>query len=293
MPLEFDDILSAVCTRVTPAHVNDFQKIYLLDDSIEAKLAFDILIAYGFDAKVYHAAGKSSKLYITNPTHSPEQLQQILSVALAYAHALKKIKASLDELCESTSDNFTIAFVNGQPTGKQVLIQIAQSQITQTHIPQAVSQPPREDMPPIAPEARGQPTAAPATISSSQPRVAKKFRKPKEEDNFASGPAVGRMIYPVKVLPEGGNKKLTLRERILLRMFGNFATSGYATLMWLVIAGVIFSFFVGSKAWLCYDFVAKKSTKWYCQDAHEVSPEEERKLKQQEEQKKLGLQPVP
>ena len=288
MPLEFDDVLSAICTEVTPAHVNDFQKIYMLTTSVEAKLAFDILIALGFDAKVYHAADKPSKLYISNPKHSPEQLEQLLSTALGYAHTLKKIKLSLDELCdrpETKSDGFTIAFVNSQG-GKQILIQIAQAAN-----PASNPLPANDIAVPVTANPSIAATATSVKISSSQPRAAKKMRKVNKEDDFATGPAVGRGLYPAKIASEGGTQE-SLRKRILLRMFGNFATSGYAALLWLVVAGVAFSFFVFAKGWLCYDFVSKRSTKWYCQDPNQISAEEARKLEQQERQRQLGLQPV-
>ena len=297
MAYQFDDILKAMCSEVTPAHANDFQKIYVLDTAIQAKAAYDVLVSFGFEAKVYHTPDKPSKLYITNPKYSPEQLGNILASAFAYATALKKIMTTLDELCLSDipvakANGFTLAFVNAQPSGKQIMIQLSQT-VSSTHDAPAIPAPVRND------PATATVTAAPAApqgsvkISSSQARVVKKVRKSKnDDDDFIAGPAVGRGLYPSKILPEGGTKKQSFKQRMLLRMFGNFATSGYATLLWLVIAGVMFSFFVFAKGYFCYDFVVKKSTKWYCQDPGQISAEEARKQKQQEEQKKLGLQPT-
>jgi len=287
MTISFDDVLSALCTEVTPAHANDAQKIYMLTTSTEAKLAFDILIALGFDAKVYHTPDKPSKLYISKPKHAPAQLEQLLSTALAYARALKKIELSLDELCKAQANDFTIAFVNSQGGSKQILIQLAQ--------PSAIAQAPNAVTPVVVPEVANpsaNPAAVAAKVSSSQPRMVRKVRKPNQDDEFAAGPAVGRGLYPTKILPEGGMKKQSLRQRIILRMFGNFATSGYATMLWLVIAGVIFSFFVFAKGWLCYDFVAKKNNAWYCQNPNQASAEQARKQEQEERQRQLGLQPV-
>lgn len=296
MAYEFEDILKAICTEVTPSHANDFQKIYMLDTSVEAKLAYDVLIAFGFEAKVYHTPEKPSKLYISNPKNPSEQFQQQFQAAIAYAHTLKKIKSSLDDLCEediaiAKANGFTISFVNSQPAGKQILIQVSQDATSALSSPsETAPSPTRNEHSSAAPS---NPMPAGVTkISSSQKRVGKKMKRPKEDDDFASGPAVGRGLYPAKILPEGGTRKHTLRQRIMLRMFGNFATSGYATLMWLVVAGVLFSFFVFAKGWLCYDFVAKKNNAWYCKDGSQMTAEEARRLKQQEEQKKLGLQPV-
>lgn len=279
MTLTFDDILQAICTRVQPSHANETQRVYVLEDAIEAKLAYDILVAYGFEVKLYPAPGKPSKLYITAPAFSEAQLQQYLSRALLYANALKKIKLSLDELCAADMpgikpNSFTIGFVNASG-GKQIMVQISQSG--------------REAPPAVAQAAEPAPAVA-AKVVAEAPRSPKKMKKTKEDD-LDSGPSLGRTLYPAKIA-EGGVKKQTLRQRILFKIFGNFATSGYAALMWLVVAGVLFSFFIFAKGWLCYDFVAKKSTKWYCQDPSQISAEEARKSEQEERQKKLGLAPV-
>ncbi len=285
MTLNFDDILQAICSKVTASHANDHQNVYVLETGLEAKLAYDILVSFGFDAKVYHTPDKPSKLYITTPKFSAAQVERNLTAALPYAQALKKIVLSLDEL---PTTGFNVNFVNAQPAGKQIMIQIgapSDAQKPSGNVGLAASSAAAPESPPAAV------AAVSAPISSTHKRVVRKTKK-KDDDEFASGPAVGRGLYPAKVLPEGGTAKQSMRQKIMLRMFGNFATSGYFTLMWLVAMAVLFSFFVFAKSFLCYDFVSKKSTKWYCQDPAQSNAEDAQRKEREDRQKALGLAPV-
>lgn len=296
MALQIDDVLTAICTEVNPFHANDFQKVYALGDSTEAKLAFDVLVAYGFVAKVYHTPGKPSKLYVAHPTQPAEQLENTLAAALAYATTLKQIKQNLDQLCSQSvpalqSNTYTMTFVNMQPTGKQIMIQVVPPAGAEANV-QANSAGGSLDT--QATEAAAPDQQAAAKTAATPPKVVKKIRKAKNpyEDDFAAGPAVGKGFYPTKIAPEGGRQEESLRKRMMLLVFGNMATSSFATLMWLVLIFVLFSLFVFAKAFICYDFVAKKKNAWYCREQGQMTQEELRKKQQIERQKQLGLQPV-
>jgi|GEM_PF-2441644 len=292
MTLQIEDLLSTLCTEVSLSLANDFQKVYGLMDSAEAKLAFDVLVAYGFAAKVYHTPGKPSKLYVAHSTLPAEQLQNVLSAAIAYAQTLKQIKANLDQLCNQSvpslhSAIYTMTFVNMQPSGKQIIIQVTPPAGTEANV-----QPNSSTAGPEGTEAA--PVQAVAKAAAVAAPTRKKVRKVKNpyEDDFAAGPAVGKGFYPTKIAPEGGRAQESMRKRIILLMFGNMATSSFATLMWLVLLFILFSFFVFAKAFICYDFVAKKNNSWYCRDTSKMTEDDLKKQQQLERQKQLGLQPA-
>src|SRR4051812_23372971 len=121
MVTQFEDILRALCSEVQLSHANESQKTFVLNDTREARLACDVLIAYGFDAKVY-VESNGSRLYITLPPPDAAR-EQKLTAALAYAGSLKQIKLELDALYRDQSSSlqsadYSIAFSNILPAGK-------------------------------------------------------------------------------------------------------------------------------------------------------------------------------
>ncbi|MBY0407986.1 MAG: hypothetical protein K2Q01_09860 [Rickettsiales bacterium] len=268
MTLSTEDVLGSLCSEVALSHANDFQKVYTLATPLEAKLAFEVLVAFGLDVKVYHQADKPSKLYITNPTFSDAQLQKIYASAMAYAKTLKQIKGSLESLCADNEAlfaaiDYNIALHKGQGQAKQIVIQILPS--AEAHSLALQSDTPPAAAPSISAPA---PSSASVSVAASQPRAAAKKSggKPKSHyEELSSGPAVGRGNYPGKLSAEGEAQQNSLRRQMTYAVFGNMTTSTFAMCVMAVIAGVLLSVFVMLKGFLCPDLaVANKNRAWYC-----------------------------
>jgi len=275
MTTRIEDILSILCTSVTLAHSNDFQQVFTLTDSTDAKLAFDVLVAYGLDVKVYPQDDDSSKLYVTTPKLSPAQLEKTLSSAKIYATALKQINASLEQLCTDGElvlgdIEYSVNFTNSARNSKQILVQISPAVASDNPIIRPV-----EVLAPVAAAAAPRPTV-------KRPVAAK------AQDDFTSGPVVGKGKYPGSGPEDGTVPEVSLKRRIFLYLFGNAATGGIAMLLIVVIVGILFSLFVFAKAFLCPDFAgSKKSDAWYCQ-----KPGNEDDQKKQQRQNQIGLPPT-
>lgn len=258
MTLPFETFLTAICAQIKELNSNEFQKIYAVTGPVESQLAHDILVAHGFDAKIYHEAGKASKLYITNPTTgTPEQLAQTFNAALAYARSLKSMKLSLDELTANPAlqAQYSVTIANMQPSGKQIVIQVAP----------AVAQPQIQQ----APAAPAQPQYAAASAVRTAAVATPKARGPKPKSHYeelSAGPAVGKVMHAGRIAADGSTKEETWSKRMFLYLTGNMATSSFAALTMLVIIAVLFTFFIMGKSFLCPDFGSmKRNHSWYCQ----------------------------
>lgn len=293
MAIQFEDVISALCTESSQSHANDFQRVFALSTPLEAKLVFEVLVACGFDVKVYHQAGQPSKLYISNPTMPAGKLEHQLAAALVYARALKQIKVNIDHLCSGnealiSSMDYNIAFVNTQPNGKQILIQMIPGNSGDT-----AAQPGEQ---PEAASAAAPQAAAAAAAAPAQPRY-KYGEKPKGHyEELSSGPAVGRGNYPGKLSIEGEAQQNSLKRRIMLYLFGNAATSSFALFLMIVFLGIIFSVLVFARAIVCPDFaVANQNKAWYCKIGKEDENEKQKQKQQQQQQQSQPLlqQPTP
>jgi hypothetical protein len=277
MSLEIDDILNSICSEVTLSHANDFQKVYTLATPLEAKLAFEVLVVYGLDVKVYHQADKPSKLYVTHPTFSAAQTQRIYAAAMAYAKTLKQIKLSMESLCQDNeaalpSIDYNIAFLKGQAQAKQILIQILPSAEAEALTSPAEPQAGAAQAAQATAAASVQSAATAAETAQTQMRAAgKHYEKPKTHyEELSSGPAVGRGNYPGKLSAEGEARQNSVSRRFGLVMFGNMATSTFAMLVMAVIVAGALSVFVMLKGFICPDLaVANKNKAWYCGTQHE------------------------
>ncbi len=250
MAIPFEDLLSILCARFEPQHANEFQLVYAIDDAAEAKLAYDVLIAYGFDAKVYHDAQKGSKLYITPPGDASPQ--QKFTQALAYARALKQIKSSLDVLNQDpalVAPEYHMTFANTPGGQKQLSVTLSQ-QLTVTSATQSKPATPR-------PAARPAPAAKRVPVN----------RKDKEEENFLGGPSLGKRYYPGKLNEQAKKEQDSPLRQIMLYMTGNAATGGTIVMFIVAVIAILFTLFVFAKSFLCPDFAtAKKNVAWYCQN---------------------------
>ena len=274
MTTQIEDILNATCSSVKLTLSNDFQRVFVLSTASEAQLAFDILVTYGFDVKVYPQEDNTSKLYISHPTLSSAQLEKTLTTAKAYADTLKQVKISLDQLCNNEpavgAVEYNLTFANLQPASKQIMIQISPARDVSVKVVDP-------DIVPVT-----NPTALAAARMSASRRNDKK-----DDGGFASGPAVGRGPVPGTPKEDVANEKMSLKRRIMLYIFGNMATSSYAALIMAIILGAVFSLFVFAKGFLCPDFASMQSSAWYCKS----SGDNDSKQKKQQQQKQLGLPP--
>jgi len=257
MTVQIEDIISAICIRFEAAHTNDFQTVYTVTDAKEAKLAFDVLVTFGFDAKVYHDDNKPSKLYVTLAENDALAMNKI-SDALAYANSLSQIKQILDSLCAdevlaAQLPDYIITFSNAQSSGKQINIQINQAEKRSTPFASAkVSAP--------------QPLQRPAQPVQARPkRMAQKVAGP-EEETISSGPALTQRTYPGQIKPPEAESD-TLTHQVSLYLRGNIATSSFAALSLIIFLALLFGLFVSAKTFLCPDFAleeGKRNHSWYC-----------------------------
>ena len=280
MTTQIEQILTILCSSVQQTLSNDFQAVFLLSSSLEARLAFDVMLSHGFDVKAYPQDDNTTKLYITHPTWPAAQLQSTLDGAKAYAVALKGIQQNLDQMCSDAEPilgalNYQMSFANSQANSKQLIVQIS---------PMGAAV--------VAPPAPVSVASAPIPAVKSAPGAAKsKYKYKAQRDEFSSGPAVGRASYPGSKNSDSGAPEETLKRRIMLYIFGNMATSSYAMLIMVIILGMIFSLFVFAKAFLCPDFASMKhSNAWYCQNSN--GSNEQQQQQQQQRQKQLGLPPT-
>jgi len=245
MTIQAEDILHTICSSVKETNSNGTQVIFALEPAKEAALAFEILVAYGFDAKIYHTPEKPSKLYLTRREIAPEIMQH----ALAYAKTLHQIKGNLDGLLPALpAQDFTVHFMHMPPAGKQILVQISPASGTAAPTAQpAVAAP-------VASVSR--PVAAPAPARGKKPQA--------QEDILTAGPSVAKTNY-AKTLGSDATRKDTVTKRLFFYLTGNITASSFAMFVMVAILGIIFSLFIFAKAFICPDFASmKKNHSWYC-----------------------------
>lgn len=241
MSVTYQDVLEAVCSEVSLVNANDTQHIFAITDAREAKLAYDILAAHGFDVRVYSEAD-ASKLYIIHPAAGGGDNEN-LSSALHYAHTLKQL---LDAMPET---DFTVAFANTSTQGKQISIYFPPAK--------AGTAPPVATTSSPAAAARRPPVATPL----SRPKAP---RRAKEPNILNTGPELGKK-YPFGIPSSNGNpNKMTLSKWLSTYVFSNFAESFYAFLGMTFFILVLFSLWTVTKGYLCPDLATVKNRAWYC-----------------------------
>lgn len=286
MTTTLEDILQALCSEVTLTLTNDFQKVYTVSTPFDAKLAHEVLVVFGLDVKVYHQADKASKLYITHPRYSPEQLARIYDTALAYARAIKSVQSTINALCTQNEAvlsqmDYNMTFHKGQGNAKQLVIQMAPAgdnlkvQLESSDAPQPAATPTA----PAAPQAAaGAASTTSSVMAASQARAAK-YRAAKRTDHYeelSAGTAVGRGHYPGKLSAEGEAKANSTQRRMAILLFGNMTQGSYPMLIMTVMLALLFSIFVMMKGFMCADLaVAKKNKAWYCSYDDQQAPRQQ------------------
>ena len=252
MSIRIEELVSALCTnpQLLPTE-NKAQQVFFIADAKEAKLAFDLLAAYGFDVKVYNDNETGgAKLYVTPPKASRMADTGMLSEAMAYGSELKSLKERVDRMLSNqaiAAREYHLSFVVTPSQDKQLLIHFVSA---------------KDDV------------AAPVTANAGTKTALRPAQQPPTtkrhahsvKDNIFYGPEI---LHPPGVRrsksfksdgPDGFWKqtKLYLKGNAMITI----VTLG-GCLMSLV---VLFSLFVLSKAFLCPDFASMKDEKppWYC-----------------------------
>lgn len=278
MSTTLDDVLLSICDDVTLSLTTEFQKVYVVKTTFQAKLAYEILVVFGLDVKFYHQDDKPTKLYITHPEFSDAQAEKTYGAALSYAKALRQISDIVDDLVtktpDSTASEYDINFLKNSPSSKQILIQMASITGSKPKNPVAASA--------SAPQTVQKTPAKPAetgVIAESQQRAARKYGEKKQGhyEELSSGPSVARRSYPGKLNEEGEAQANSTRRRIMLLLFGNMTQgSGPAIVMAIAIA-IIFSILVMFRGFICVDLAnANLNKAWYCKIGKE-EPKPKRK----------------
>ncbi|MDE3059575.1 MAG: hypothetical protein KGJ06_01020 [Pseudomonadota bacterium] len=241
----FDDILSAICSTVRPQHADNHQRVYLIGDADEAKLALNVLTVYGFSANLYPDEDSLFKLYIQET--EPDEAK--LSAALAYAGLLRQIKASLDAFRAQGGDRVAsacqMAFADTHDA-KQILIKISSVKMA----------------PAVAAPKPAAASAAPARSASPQKPRPQAARTAAAAGGLTAGPALAKKLYG-KAKQNQEDDSLT--RRAFLYFTGNMASAGFVFIMMLAGVIALFSLLVFAKGFLCPDFAQeKKNTAWYC-----------------------------
>ena len=87
-----EEILAGLCRSVESSPNNGLRKVYVLKNAAEAKLAFELLLAHGFDVKFYDDADGGKLYYTPSPSKNPAREQQKLAQAASHAAAMSAIK---------------------------------------------------------------------------------------------------------------------------------------------------------------------------------------------------------
>jgi hypothetical protein len=248
MTIDIETILSALCSQVEALPSQGFQRIYLLQDAKEAKIACDVLNAHGFAAKLYPENG-ASKMYVPQANNVPD-IEKRLTAALAYAQALKPIKLGLDNLQQNAaagSPDYSVSITTPTEFDKKISIQLS------VPAPPASQLPPAVTPPSLKPPAARRPDA--------QKRQGAKAPEP---GVFSAGPQIAKQSLWFKKREQRGNADSSWQQ-FSLYIKGNVAPAGMIVASVAITLLIIYSLFVVSKGWLCPDFVeAKKNTAWYC-----------------------------
>lgn len=232
-----EKLLALLCKNVQKSSRNAQQTVYHLHDGRDAKLAYDVLVSAGIDAK-YFPENDGGKLYVQNASlaSSEEKLGELM----ASAAMLKQIKNLLDT---QNPGAYSLTYAN-TPHGRQLNILLPQ-------VKNAVIQPS---------SAASAATSAAAASKASAPRTAAK----KEEDSLAAGPAVARKAIPKSLKTSDSADEDPLIRRLFLYVSGRAFSSTAWILFFALILGLIFSILITIRGFLCPDYAGVQKVPSYC-----------------------------
>jgi hypothetical protein len=244
MTVTFQDLLQAICTKVSLTNTNDSHYIFSLDTPKEAQLAYDVLAAYGFDIRVYHEEA-TSKLYIARNTGETADSANKLAAARNHATMLKEI---LEFMHNSDQSDYKISFVNTPSLGKQISIYF----------------------PPATNAMVSSAAPVPSTIAhaNNNPQLqqarAKQTLQKKNKNLLHAGPQLAKNLpFSAKAAEQSG--EIGLKKWLANYFLSNFTQSFYASMIMLFFAILVLSMLVVAKGFMCPDLATIKSREWYCQ----------------------------
>lgn len=243
------ELLSRLCAQAEKSRENEQQAVFDLSDSKDAKLAYDVVVSCGVEAKIFPQDDGHAKLYVEKASLAPNA--EKITAALASVDMLKNIKQIIDQ--SNPTANYTLAYTL-TPLGRQLTLQLPHDKS---------SQPVRKIMAPAAIAAQA---SAPAAATTTQPVAAKKPKRPnrlakkEESEDMLQGPSVARQAVPKYLqTKEGDNESDSAVKTLMLLATGRAMKSGAWFFMVLLIFGTIFSVIVTAKGFLCPDFVTVES----------------------------------
>lgn len=249
MTIKLRNIIEAACenAELQPSTANK-HSVYHIANKKQAKLAFDLLIAYGFEVKLYHEQDYD-KLYVTYPKPSAVSNNATMKEMLAYAKALKTLKQYADNVSvdpDIGSPEYSISFNNTPSQDKQCIISFAPS-IDNAQI--------KPDM-----QYQASKTISPSTVSN------KRTKKGEAQDDIFSGPEIMRPSGVRKATSMKSEGPDTVWKQFKLYAKGNSLSAGLTLGACFVGLILFISLFMVSKAFLCPDFasIRDKNPPWYC-----------------------------
>ena len=250
MTITIENLISAACSHVEQlASPVLGQKIFLISDSKEAKLIYDLLIVYGYEAKLYNENGAAKLYVLQSKTKKIPANQTLLAEALAYAHSLKMLKEQIDTISHNPaiqSSGYSIGFSFTPSLDKQITINLVSANKERSIT------------------AANQPAQKASSVSPAQ-NTTKNSRQATEDDIF-SGPQIMRQpgLHKSSMMKNDGPDSLWKQFKLYMR--GNSMAAGLTLIACFLGLIVLISLFVVSKAFLCPDFASMKDEKppWYC-----------------------------
>lgn len=236
MTEQLETLLRMLCKGVNKTQQNAQQTLYVLTDAKDAKLAYDVVVACGVDAKYFPETNESgAKLYVQNASLSAHAEQ--LESALISAPLFRQIKALVDGHDEL--ENYTLSFAN-TPSGRQLTLVFPAEKTASVTI-----------------------TKSPQVAASAAPGQKTRIAFKTVEDSVLGGPAVARKAIP-KSFKTSETDEDPLSKRIWFYLSGKAFTST-AWLAFLALAlALIFSIIITIRGFLCPDIAGTLAVPSYC-----------------------------
>jgi len=226
-----ESFLRILCKSVNQGQQNAQQTLYLLTDNKDAKLAYDLLLTSGLEAK-YFAEESGSKLYVRN--QSLAACEDKIPALFATATLLRKLKDVLDQ--DPLAD-YTLSFSNSS-AGRQFTMLLP---AVKTSVARLENKPPE------------------SAQSASPKQVRPKLPSEPVEDTMLAGPAVARTAIP-KSFKTSATDEDPLSKRLFFLLSGKAFTGGAWAIFAAIILGVVFSLLVMIKGFLCPDVATDART---------------------------------
>lgn len=244
MPETLESILRLLCRHVEKTQQNALQTLYVLSDSAESKLAYDLLATTGLEVK-YYAEKNGGKLYVQNQSLAANEAR--LAELLATAPLFKQIKELLDNHVYASQYRFSVA---NTPAGQQITLLLPTTKIPVDKISTV--------------NAIGTSIPAPSSAESAKKSPSSTSQMDATSDSLEKAPAVARTAIP-KSFKASASGDDPLLKRMMLYMSGRaFSVTAWVLLITMCLA-LVFSILVTIKGFLCPDVATdQRSIPSYC-----------------------------